>query len=107
MPLPRRQELHLRDALELTEAVMARRGSRAEEDARSTGHGCEIAFADEGVGITTEHQSRIFEEFEQAPSGDTVEGTGMGLSLGAPIRRAARGAGESGQCARQGIHVHR
>jgi signal transduction histidine kinase len=43
----------------------------------------QASVRDTGVGIAPEDQSRIFEEFQQAPSGQASarEGTGLGLSL--------------------------
>lgn len=43
----------------------------------------EISVRDTGVGIAPEDHTRIFEEFQQAPSGQAVgrEGTGLGLAL--------------------------
>jgi signal transduction histidine kinase len=41
-----------------------------------------IAVADSGPGVAVEDHERIFEEFQQAPSGlDQREGTGLGLAL--------------------------
>jgi signal transduction histidine kinase len=41
-----------------------------------------IAVADSGPGVAAEDHARIFEEFQQAPSGlDQREGTGLGLAL--------------------------
>jgi len=43
----------------------------------------EISVSDTGVGITSEDQAKIFEEFRQVGTADTGkhEGTGLGLTL--------------------------
>ncbi len=45
--------------------------------------GDRIAFAvtDTGPGVPADFQQRIFEPFEQAPSGKKSEGTGLGLAI--------------------------
>ncbi|HJU57236.1 MAG TPA: HAMP domain-containing sensor histidine kinase [Actinomycetota bacterium] len=40
-----------------------------------------VSVADTGPGIAVEDQERIFEEFQQAESGEQREGTGLGLAL--------------------------
>ena len=41
----------------------------------------QISVRDTGIGIKSEDQDRIFEEFQQAGPGKAVEGTGLGLAL--------------------------
>ena len=41
----------------------------------------QISVHDTGIGIRSEDQDRIFEEFQQAGPGKAVEGTGLGLAL--------------------------
>jgi signal transduction histidine kinase len=42
----------------------------------------QVAVSDTGVGIASEEQARIFEEFGQSASGRRqAEGTGLGLAL--------------------------
>ena len=42
----------------------------------------EIAVTDTGIGITTEDQDTVFEEFRQVGTSDKkAEGTGLGLAL--------------------------
>lgn len=40
-----------------------------------------FSVADTGPGVAQEFQQRIFEPFEQAPSGKKSEGTGLGLAI--------------------------
>ena len=52
-------------------------------DCREDGNSVCISVVDTGVGIRTEHQAVIFEEFRQVegPAGTTQEGTGLGLAI--------------------------
>jgi signal transduction histidine kinase len=56
---------------------------RVDVIARLIGDQVEVSVRDTGVGIAPEDQRRIFEEFQQAPSGQASgrEGTGLGLAL--------------------------
>jgi signal transduction histidine kinase len=56
-------------------------GGRVTLAARTAGDHVEIAVRDTGVGIDTEHQEKIFEEFYQVGAAKTQEGTGLGLAL--------------------------
>jgi len=58
-------------------------GGRVWVNAKADGGELVVDVGDTGVGIPTEHQSRIFDEFYQLDSATTrqVEGTGLGLSL--------------------------
>jgi signal transduction histidine kinase/DNA-binding response OmpR family regulator len=58
-------------------------GGRVDVIARMINDQIQVSVRDTGVGIASEDQSRIFEEFQQAPSGQASarEGTGLGLAL--------------------------
>jgi signal transduction histidine kinase/CheY-like chemotaxis protein len=58
-------------------------GGRVDVAARLMTNVVQVSVHDTGIGIAPEHQARIFEEFQQAPSGQasTREGTGLGLAL--------------------------
>jgi signal transduction histidine kinase len=56
-------------------------GGRVDVSARLDDGRVEIAVADTGPGISSEHLDTIFEEFEQATDGKQAEGTGLGLPL--------------------------
>ncbi len=49
-----------------------------------------VSVIDDGPGIAPEYQDRIFELFEKLESRDTVEGSGLGLSL---VKKMVRGSG--------------
>ena len=66
----------LSNALKFTPA-----GGRVTLTARGIGDAVHISVRDTGIGIRREDQDRIFEEFQQAGPGKTVEGTGLGLAL--------------------------
>jgi signal transduction histidine kinase/FixJ family two-component response regulator/CHASE3 domain sensor protein len=42
---------------------------------------CCFEISDTGIGIAEEHQQQIFNEFEQAPTGQLPQGSGLGLSI--------------------------
>jgi GAF domain-containing protein len=58
-------------------------GGRITITASKTENGAEISVSDTGIGISSEDQPKIFEEFRQVGSDSThkVEGTGLGLTL--------------------------
>jgi signal transduction histidine kinase/CheY-like chemotaxis protein len=58
-------------------------GGRVEVVARLVDAQVQVAVRDTGIGIAAEDQVRIFEEFQQAPNGQSGarEGTGLGLAL--------------------------
>jgi PAS domain S-box-containing protein len=61
-------------------------GGRIELVARQTDSQVRIEVRDNGPGIAPEQQQRIFEAFVRlAPSGATVEGTGLGLTITARL----------------------
>ncbi|MBU2913638.1 ATP-binding protein [Reichenbachiella agariperforans] len=41
----------------------------------------QLSVTDTGIGIPTDRQQQIFEEFEQVSQGDNQKGTGLGLSI--------------------------
>jgi signal transduction histidine kinase len=66
----------LSNALKFTPA-----GGRVMVTAALLGDAVQISVRDTGIGIKSEDQDRIFEEFQQAGPGKAVEGTGLGLAL--------------------------
>ncbi len=54
---------------------------RVDVSARLDDGHVEVAVADTGLGISTEDQETIFQEFEQGAEGKQAEGTGLGLPL--------------------------
>jgi signal transduction histidine kinase len=67
----------LTNALKFTPA-----GGRVLVRARLLDHAAEISVADTGVGIATEDQAAVFEEFRQVGAmSRKVEGTGLGLAI--------------------------
>jgi PAS domain S-box-containing protein len=59
------------------------RGGRIEIDCREDGKFVAISVTDTGIGIRSEDQAVIFEEFRQVegPAGAAQEGTGLGLAI--------------------------
>jgi signal transduction histidine kinase len=66
----------LSNALKFTPA-----GGRVTLSAARVDDAVQISVRDTGIGIRSEDQDRIFEEFQQAGPGKAVEGTGLGLAL--------------------------
>ena len=68
------------------------RGGAVGVVAKQANGSAEIAVTDTGVGIAPADQEAIFEAFRQVGTDVTRkrEGTGLGLALDAPLRRAAR-----------------
>jgi signal transduction histidine kinase len=66
----------LSNALKFTPA-----GGRVTLTAARIDNAVQISVRDTGIGIRSEDQDRIFEEFQQAGPGKAVEGTGLGLAL--------------------------
>ncbi len=65
------------------------RGGRVEVTARCTGDSASIVVSDNGIGIPTDQQSRIFEIFEQSDGGMGLVGDGLGIGL-ALVRQLAQ-----------------
>jgi len=59
--------------------------------ARLIGRWIHLSVSDDGSGIPTEYQSRIFEKFVQVKSDKSVGGTGLGLAICKEIVRAHKG----------------
>jgi signal transduction histidine kinase len=66
----------LSNALKFTPA-----GGRVTIAAARIDNAVQISVRDTGIGIKSDDQDRIFEEFQQAGPGKAVEGTGLGLAL--------------------------
>ena len=77
-------------------------GGRIGINARQTNGAVEISVTDTGIGIAQEDQPKIFEEFRQVGSdyAHKVEGTGLGLTLGQEVCRAAWGKDLGGERSR-------
>lgn len=54
---------------------------RIELRARRTEHGTEITVSDDGIGIPSAAQARIFDKFYRVPTGDVHDVKGFGLGL--------------------------
>ena len=82
-------------------------GGRIGIKARQADGSVEISVSDTGIGIAPEDQPKIFEEFRQV-GGDyahKVEGTGLGLTLGEEVCRAAWGKDLGRERGRQGLYL--
>ena len=49
--------------------------------ATSTFAGWQLSVSDNGIGIPTNQQQRIFERFYRGDNGKTIPGTGLGLAI--------------------------
>ena len=56
-------------------------GSEVSIAARTVGQFVEIGVSDHGCGLPSEAQQAVFEKFYRAPNGQTVPGSGLGLSI--------------------------
>jgi signal transduction histidine kinase len=57
-------------------------GGRIEVSARPSERSIQVSVTDTGIGIATEDQEAVFEEFRQVGRSDKkAEGTGLGLTL--------------------------
>lgn len=80
-------------------------------EVRVSGHPCEggyqISISDQGVGLTDEQQSRVFEKFYRCNQSDTsVGGTGLGLTIVKSILEAHGGRIWIDSGLTQGTSVH-
>jgi signal transduction histidine kinase len=57
------------------------RGGTVDVLARGDGDEVLVSVRDDGIGIATADQARIFEEFQQVGPSQLQEGTGLGLAL--------------------------
>ncbi len=83
-------------------------GGRVEVRAEPVDGHVEISVSDTGIGIAPEDQEAVFEEFRQVGTDYAMkrEGTGLGLTSVAQVRRAARRAHLGEERARAGLDVH-
>jgi len=75
--------------------AMLPRGGKLEICVKQVNENIEVSFSDTGKGIKEENLSRVFEPFyttKGAIGGDTVPGTGLGLSVSYGIVKRHRGA---------------
>ena len=71
------------------EGVVALRGRRVSDG----GHWIELSVSDTGIGMTTEQQAKLFEEFSQADAttAQRFGGTGLGLAITRKLARMMGG----------------
>lgn len=65
----------------LTNALRYGSGKPVEVSLISTADGAHIAVRDHGIGITTQDQQRIFQQFERGGGGKSADGLGLGLYI--------------------------
>ena len=82
-------------------------GGRIGINARQADGSVEISVSDTGIGIAPEDQAKIFEEFRQVGSdyAHKIEGTGLGLTLGQEVCRAAWGKDLGRERSGQGLYL--
>jgi signal transduction histidine kinase len=75
----------------LTNAARYGPGKPVEVSVRRVEEGAELRVRDEGRGIASEDQERIFQKFERAVGGHEVSGLGLGLFIAREIVEMHRG----------------
>lgn len=76
----------------LSNAAKYAKGKPVELTVRSDQYHAWISVKDQGMGISPEHQARIFERFERVVSASEVSGLGLGLYIVRHIVEAHQGA---------------
>jgi signal transduction histidine kinase len=76
----------------LTNSIKYGEGKPIEVELQSDGEKAFVTVRDQGIGIATQDQERIFERFERAISANSVSGFGLGLFIVKEIVDAHRGS---------------
>jgi signal transduction histidine kinase len=76
----------------LTNAMKYGQGRPIEIEVRATIDTVWLSVRDQGIGISTENQARIFRQFERAVTADNYSGFGLGLWIVAQIIEAMEGS---------------
>jgi PAS domain S-box-containing protein len=76
----------------LSNAIKFGAGHPIEVEVATTPSSVRVSVRDQGIGISTEDQARIFDRFERAVSSRHFGGLGLGLYISVQILRAHRGS---------------